>query len=138
MNLELAKITDWISLNKLSLNMSKTKVIAIYFTNLDTSIFLPLKLLNKTIPNGLKVVILVLTIYSPSLNWNSLIYHISSKVNFILHQLSHFAYLTSKKTKLKLVKAMLTELCIVMLKKSILYNSVLSGLETKILNLIKK
>lgn len=106
MNHELSKITGWVSRNKLSLNVNKTQAIAIYCTNLDTSMFPPLKLLNQTIPYVSKVKNLGLTITS-TLSWDKHINLISSKVYFLLRRLSRFAYLTPYDTKLKLAKSIL-------------------------------
>lgn len=106
MNLELNKITDWISRNKLSLNVSKTQAIAIYCSKLDTSVLPSLTLLNQVIPYVSKVKNLGLTITS-TLSWDSHINLISSKVYFNLRRLNRFAYLTPYETKLKLAKAIL-------------------------------
>lgn len=106
LNIELDNISNWISINGLSLNVSKTHAICIFCTDIDTNTFPPLILLGQSIPFMSKVKNLGLTITS-TLSWDSYINQISSKVHFILRRLKRFAYLTPEKTKVKLAKTLL-------------------------------
>lgn len=106
LNHELDKVSSWVSVNKLCLNIRKTQAIVIYCSEVDTSSFPPIVLQNQTIPYVSKVRNLGVTITS-TLDWTSHINLISSKVFFILRRLYRFAYLTPPATKLKLAKALL-------------------------------
>ena len=89
---ELNKVYYWLSANRLSLNLDKTKYMVFHKSNKKINTSLNLKILNHTIEQIHSFNFLGLTINS-SMNWESHVEKISNKISKtvgILHKLKHF------------------------------------------------
>ena len=87
MNHELKKVHDWLSANKLSLNVSKTKFMIFHFPQRKLNFEINLQIANTPIGRTTVFEFLGLTI-NENLNWNSHISKISTKLSKITGILS--------------------------------------------------
>ena len=92
-NFELTSINEWLALNKLNLNISKTKYIIFHFPQRNMALFnLELKLCGQHIECVRQFMFLGITIHE-TLNWDRYIDKIANKISRtlgVMNKLKHF------------------------------------------------
>ena len=92
-NFELTRINEWLALNKLNLNISKTKYIIFHFPQRNMALFnLELKLCGQHIECVRQFIFLGITIHE-TLNWDRYIDKIANKISRtlgVMNKLKHF------------------------------------------------
>lgn len=92
-NAELAKITDWLNINKLSLNVGKTKLMIFHTPQRNMELFDTLSIKMNSIPvKRVKSFNFLGIILNEHLTWTDHIAHLAQKINPVvglLHRLKH-------------------------------------------------
>ena len=91
-NLELQKIYDWLCVNKLSLNIGKTKFMIFHYTQRNISKFIPDLHINNHVIECVKEFNFLGTIFDENLTWNSHTQKVANKISRTLGMLNRLKH----------------------------------------------